>query len=60
MAATTTGTVTAIPMPTGRLMKNTHRQVAYSTSRPPASTPTAAPAPAIAAHIPSARLRSGP
>jgi len=25
-------------MPTGRLMKNTHRQLAYSTSRPPAST----------------------
>src|ERR671910_233863 len=47
-------------MPTGRLMKNTHRQFAYSTSSPPASTPTAAPAPAIAAHTPSAWLRSAP
>jgi hypothetical protein len=47
-------------MPTGRLMKNTHGQLAYSISNPPASTPTAAPAPAIAAQIPSARLRSAP
>jgi hypothetical protein len=59
-AATTVGTAAATAIPTGRLMKNTHRQLAYWTSRPLASTPTAAPAPAIAAQIPRARLRSGP
>ncbi len=46
--------------PIGTLTKNTQRQLSACTSTPPSSRPTAPPAPAIAPHTASARLRSGP
>src|SRR3954469_7990707 len=41
-------------------MKNTQRQLSACTITPPSSSPTAPPAPAIAPHTDSARLRSVP
>ena len=41
-------------------MKKIHSQPKYFVSTPPASTPTAAPAPPSAPQIPSALLRSAP
>src|SRR4051794_3997485 len=41
-------------------MKKTQRQLSASTITPPSSSPTAPPAPAIAPHTASARLRSVP
>jgi hypothetical protein len=47
-------------MPIGTLTKKIHSQPAYSVRTPPASTPMAAPEPAIAPRMPSALLRSEP
>ncbi len=47
-------------IPTGTLTKKIHSHPRYSVSRPPASTPTAAPEPPTAPQMPSALLRSAP
>ena len=50
----------ATSRPIGTFTKNTQRQLANWTSRPPAIRPTAPPATLIAAYTPIARLRGGP
>ncbi len=56
----TRGARNASSRPIGTFTKNTQRQLAYWTSRPPAIRPTAPPATLIAAYTPIARLRGGP
>ena len=56
----TRGAASATASPIGTFTKNTQRQSAYWTSRPPAIRPTAPPAMLIAAYTPMARLRGGP
>lgn len=45
---------------TGRLTKNTHRQLSPCVSSPPSTGPSAAAAPLTAPHTPSATDRSRP
>src|SRR5260370_1078291 len=56
----TRGARNASSRPIGTFTKNTQRQLAYWTSRPPAIRPTAPPATLIAAYTPIARARGGP
>ena len=47
-------------IPTGTLTKKIHGQESMSTRNPPSTRPTAPPPTAIAAHTPSAFVRSAP
>ena len=59
-AGTTCRAPAATISPMGRLMKKIARQSINWVSKPPSSTPTAAPAPPTAPQTPSARARSRP
>jgi hypothetical protein len=60
LSRTTSGTRKSAPRPIGTLTKKIHSQPAYSVRTPPASTPMAAPEPAMAPRMPRALLRSEP
>jgi len=54
------GASSSAAAPIGTLTRKMYRQPAYSVSKPPAITPTVAPAAPMAPHSPSALLRSVP
>src|SRR5262245_61059963 len=60
LSGTMRGVSASTAAPIGTLTKNTQRQLKTCTIRPPSSSPIAPPAPAIAPHTASARLRSCP
>ena len=60
LSGMTRGTRNMTIITIGTLTRKTQRQLRYSVSTPPMSTPTAPPAPATAPHTPRAVLRSLP
>ena len=59
-SGTATRATSAAAIPIGRLISRIQRQPRVSVITPPSSVPVAPPAPFIAPHSPTARIRSGP